>query len=439
RFLFLYLVSAALFLIASSFSYSRDSGFKYIKNYTPKEYDREPQNWGILQDKRGVIYVANQGGLLEFDGVSWRTIEIPNNNVRSMTMDEKGTIYIGGNNEIGFLAPDEQGSLQYVSLVDRLQEDKKNFSEVWTTHAAADGIYFNTGKLLFRWNPSTARFKTWSAGRENGFFMAFTYTGQFFIDQKNKGLQRMKQDILMPVPGTEILTGKVILMMAPYQENRLLIGTSKNELFLCSGETTTPFQTAIEDILKKKELYHGIRLSTGDFALATYQGGLVIMDAQGRLRKIFDKSSGLVDDNVNYVFEDRQGNLWLALGNGITCIEYNSPFSFYDSHSGLDGQVLSVTRRSDTLYAGTTRGLYYLVEEKENRAFPGKFQRIQGINFNCWSFISCDDSLLAATSDGVFRIENTFNKIEQILKNRSYVLLQSGKDRNRIWAGTNSG
>ncbi|NIM11621.1 MAG: hypothetical protein GTO45_05960, partial [Candidatus Aminicenantes bacterium] len=47
-----------------------------------------------------------------------------------------------------------------------------------------------------------------------------------------------------------------------------------------------------------------IRLSSGDFALATLNGGLVIMDPHGRLKYIFDKTYGLQDDKVHYVFED---------------------------------------------------------------------------------------------------------------------------------------
>lgn len=439
RFLLLFPVIAVMFLIGSPFSYSQDSGFKYIKNYTPKDYDCEPQNWGILQDKRGVIYVANQGGLLEFDGVSWRTIKIPNNNVRSMAMDEKGIIYIGGNNEIGFLAPDLQGSLQYVSLVGRLEEDEKNFSEVWTTHAAADGIYFNTSNFLFRWHPSTGKIKRWKPEPGNSFFIAFTYNGQFYIDQENVGLRRMEQDVLMPVPGTEILINKIIFMMEPYRESQVLIGTATRELFLYDGRTTAPFPTGLNDFLKEKKFYRGIRLSSGDFALATLEGGLVIMAAQARLKKIFDKSSGLVDDSVKYVFEDRQGNLWSALEKGITCIEYKSPISFYDSSSGLDGLVLSIIKHNNTLFAGTTRGLYYLVEEKENRSSPGKFIRLPGISDYCWSFLSADDSLLAARNRGVFRIGNSSKKIEQIFENESYILQRSGKDKNRIWVGTKDG
>ena len=89
-------------------------GIKYITNYSRKDYNNQSQNWSIIQDKRGLIYVGNQGGLMEFDGVSWNEIAVPNKTVLSLAMDKKGTIYVGGLNEIGYLAPDSQGTLKYV-------------------------------------------------------------------------------------------------------------------------------------------------------------------------------------------------------------------------------------------------------------------------------------------------------------------------------------
>ncbi|MGD2089251.1 MAG: hypothetical protein PVH61_23945 [Candidatus Aminicenantes bacterium] len=54
-----------------------EQGFKNIKNFTSLDYDLLSQNWCITRDTRGVIYAANQGGVLEYDGVTWQTIDVP--------------------------------------------------------------------------------------------------------------------------------------------------------------------------------------------------------------------------------------------------------------------------------------------------------------------------------------------------------------------------
>jgi hypothetical protein len=130
----------------------RDRGIKYIRNFSRKDYNLQPQNWSIIQDKRGVIYVGNQGGLLEFDGVSWREIAVLYKTVRSLAVADNGTngtIYVGGMNEMGYLTPDSKGKLRYVSLIHHLDEKYKNFSLVWRTHRTPEGIYFCTTKFLF--------------------------------------------------------------------------------------------------------------------------------------------------------------------------------------------------------------------------------------------------------------------------------------------------
>ena len=48
-----------------------------IVNYSLKDYgtSRNPENYSIVQDHRGVMYFANAFGVLEFDGESLRDVE----------------------------------------------------------------------------------------------------------------------------------------------------------------------------------------------------------------------------------------------------------------------------------------------------------------------------------------------------------------------------
>ena len=55
-------------------------GVPLISNYPYSETGGNEQNWCITQDHRGVVYVGNYDkGVLEFDGVEWRTIPVPGN------------------------------------------------------------------------------------------------------------------------------------------------------------------------------------------------------------------------------------------------------------------------------------------------------------------------------------------------------------------------
>jgi signal transduction histidine kinase/CheY-like chemotaxis protein/ligand-binding sensor domain-containing protein len=430
--LFSMLILLRLFFFPLPVLFCQSGGIKYHRNYSDKEYNQQPQNWSILEDKRGVIYVGNHGGLLEFDGVSWRLIDVPNYSVRSMAIDESGILYIGGKNEIGFFSTDSKGCMQYTSLLDYIKNNQRNFGNVWRTHAAKEGIYFWTLRFLFRWN--SGQMKVWAP--DYLFHVSFTCKGRFFIHGRKIGLLHIVNDSLKLVPGGEKFTAKKIYMMVPYDSHNLLIGTRSKGFYLYDGNNVVPFPTDADDYLKEKQLSYGIRLSSGDFALTTLRGGLVIIDSQGRLKEIFNKNAGLLDDDIKYVFEDSRGNLWLALNNGIAKIEYASPISIYDNRVNLPGIVLSVIRHGQQkdLYAGTTSGLYSL-------AHSGEFHPVPGMSTICWSLLSVGKSLLAATTRGVFQVEdkNKNNRRGMVIENPSYVLSRSGKDQNRIWVGTAHG
>ncbi|MCK5056420.1 MAG: response regulator, partial [Candidatus Aminicenantes bacterium] len=404
-----------------------------IKNYSPKEYNNSAQNWSIIQDNRGIIYIGNQGGLLEFDGVSWRSIAVPNSLVRSLAIDNNGIVYIGGKNEIGFLTTDLKGALLYESLRGQLDNNLRNFSMVWQTHSTEEGIYFHTSKFLFRWN--SKEMKVWQPQKNLIFNASFNCGGELYIRQQKVGLMKMVNDSLVLVPKGEIFAEKRIYLMTRYNPGNLLIGTRGNGFYLYNGADVVSIHTEADDYIKKNYLLHGIRVYSGDFALATIRGGLVIMDSRGELNQVYNKDNGLLDNDIKYVFEDTWGNLWLAMNKGISKIEFSSPISTCDDRLNLPGMVLSITRHGTkkNLYAGTSAGLFSLTP-------IGEFRPVPGISSMCYSLLSTGDSLFAATESGVFLIGSSNSIKGEFLKRKySFVLHRSKMNTNRIWVGTGEG
>ncbi|MFC2146168.1 hypothetical protein ACFLRT_02275, partial [Acidobacteriota bacterium] len=202
------LIMALLLLpaLGNQYLFSQNYGLKYSRNYIPDEYELLPQNWDILEDKNGIIYVANQGGLLEYDGVSWKSIKIPGQTARSLAIDSRGTIYLGGINEIGYLAKASRGRREYTSLMKHLQEDKKNFGVVWRTHAIKDIIFFRTSGYILRWKPQIQQLKVileTKKDRDNTLsasFTCFTCQGMLFVHQLHTGLMRWQNGSFKIIP-----------------------------------------------------------------------------------------------------------------------------------------------------------------------------------------------------------------------------------------------
>jgi hypothetical protein len=121
----------------------RETGLPFLRNYSPREYRAQSQNWAATQDQRGVMYIGNNDGVLVYDGVRWHTVRVANDSaVRSLAVDGNGVVYVGARGEFGYLAPDESGAPHYVSLLDRVPAADRSFKDIWRTLATgcSDGI-----------------------------------------------------------------------------------------------------------------------------------------------------------------------------------------------------------------------------------------------------------------------------------------------------------
>ncbi len=129
-----------------------EEGRPFIRSYQPAEVGGNGQIWSILQDSRGVIYAGANSGVLEFDGATWRRIKVGvSRTVRGLAIDAAGRIYVGAVGTFGYLAPDAQGELQFVSLKTSLPAAERIFNDVWRVVVTDDGVLFQTEQAIFRW------------------------------------------------------------------------------------------------------------------------------------------------------------------------------------------------------------------------------------------------------------------------------------------------
>ena len=127
-------------------------GIPNIFNYPKENYHAGRQNWGIAQDKNGVMFFANSQGLLSFDGVFWKLYPLPNKTVmRSIGIADNGRIYAGGQGEIGYFLPDARGQLIYTSLNNLLTTQQNQFTDVWNIVISGEKVFFRTNKRIFEY------------------------------------------------------------------------------------------------------------------------------------------------------------------------------------------------------------------------------------------------------------------------------------------------
>lgn len=170
------------------------SGDQFIQNHHYLETGGGEQNWGILLDQRGVIYVANNdNGILEFDGDSWRSNPVPNNlPVRSLVQDHRGFIYTGLDGEIGRLEPDRQGSLHFRSLLDSTQRGDYSGIDFWRSYYHDGKVYFCSMLAIIVFNVESGEISVIDAP-ENA-FLTFLIDSHLYTSTSGMGLLKYVGD-----------------------------------------------------------------------------------------------------------------------------------------------------------------------------------------------------------------------------------------------------
>jgi signal transduction histidine kinase len=328
-------------------------GMPLLRHYPPQEYSGGPSVWSIVQDRRGVLFFGVGNAVLEYDGVTWRKIRVPGNG-RSLALDAAGKIWVGTVTNFGWLEPDAHGTLQYVSLVEKIPAEQRRFNDVWQVLPTAQGIFFRSSARLFRWDGQ--RMQVWAT--KTSFNALAAVRGRIYTSQTGSGLQEVVGDTLRDLPGGGAWKDARGMFLHPYDEQRILISAAREMLRLYDGAQALPFPTAVDEYLKKNDVYSSVPLPDGGFCLTTTKGGVVILERDGRLRRIIDQDAGLPSQSVQTAFADREGALWLGLGVGIARVDINSPISLFARVGTQD-----VVRYGGMLYAtsnNTGTALYYL-------------------------------------------------------------------------------
>jgi PAS domain S-box-containing protein len=275
--------------------------------------------------------------------------------------------------------------------------------------------------------------RVWKPGSE--FHRSFVVHNTFYIRQWGAGLLQMAGDSLQLVPGGERFAENRIDVMLPFGEDKILLGTKTRGLFLYDGVSFRPFVTEADRFLAENQLYEGILLSNGAYVLSTLRGGVVMINRQGHLLHHLDKNTGLQDNTVWAVESDRQGGLWLALNNGLARVETPAPLSIFPENLGITSNIESFQRHRGRLYAAGGLGVYVL----KSTPFPGSppvFQAVSGIAAQTWSLLSTGAALLAAASDGVYRIAERAKRISDVA---AFTLYRSPTDSSRVYIGLQDG
>jgi len=392
------------FVVSSAFAEIKSVGIPFIRSFSKRDYKGGSQNWEMVQSSNGLMYFANNDGVLEFDGNSWRLIPMPNSSVvRSLAVDSLQRVYVGAYNEFGYLEPDSQGKLSYHSLVDLVPEAERNFSEIWQIFPFEEGILFHSfQKILYYKGGEVTVFNA-----ETEFHYSFLVDNQLFIQEKEKGLCLWNKQNVEQVSGGGFFKDIEIVSILPYSDHSILIATAASGLFLFDGDKVQVWNTSLNARFQKGQLFSAITLDDHLYAFGSVMNGLYIMDKSGALIQHINSDKGLQNNTILCLFQDQDKNLWLGLDNGIDYIEISSPLSLLKTNRDIGTGYTSIVHNNH-LYLGTNMGLFCkeLPIDSDSKLKVDDLKLVKNTLGQVWSLQVIDGELICGHNKGTFRIEN---------------------------------
>jgi serine phosphatase RsbU (regulator of sigma subunit) len=390
------------------------------KTYTKDVHQGDAQIFDIDQGANGLMYFANKIGLLEYDGVRWRTLspKLEQTEVRTVKCTEDLRIYIGGNDFFGYFLSDSISLMQYHALEFSLP---KGINAGRIQHICTDSlgnVFFQSPERVFKYDGSNIQ--VIDARKGHHFRESFSVDGNYYVTAENQGLLCYQGN------------GLALLHTGGILDSTQISGYFKIsgiEYLLIDGHGLFKVNNSLErqnlESLETLSFYRSIQVLDKYISIGTMGKGILLYDDKFELKFRSTK------DVVNAQFIDLEGNLWIGSNKNIRKITINSNVTKMELENSEIGTVEDIELFNNSMYLATSNGVYY--ESKVSGT--DQFIKIPELDIDCYDLLCFNRGnasiLLIATVNHVYSYTKD-RQLTQLVECGPWKLGQNYQDSNRV-------
>lgn len=365
----------------------------YFQNFDLSQYNAGNQNWGVSKASDGKLYVANNKGLLEYDGLNWKLFAIPNKTTLRSVLAQDNKIYIGSYEEFGYFESDAKGKLNYTSLSQMLDGEQFLNEEFWQILAFEERIIFRSFQNIYVYKAG----KITKIRPSSTVISCDVIDGEVYVATLKNGIYKLEDSALVPFLDDAVLEGVKVIAITKHTEG-LLIATDLSGNFIYNGSSLKPWNAPINAALKKYQLNALSTQKSGNLVFGTIQNGIYITTSDGNIVYHINHENGLINNTILSQYIDSENQLWVGLDNGLAHIDLKSKSVFFNDVTGKLGAVYDVIDYKGRIYIGSNTGLYYLNTD-------GKLTFIENSQGQVWSLKIVDGDLLCGHNNGTYLVK----------------------------------
>lgn len=378
-----------LLILAVKYQTQAFKGKYPIQNFTTAEYKAGIQNIDFAQNRDMTLFVANNLGVLAFNGNEWEVKAFKTGKKqRSLAFHESSNrLYVGSQGDFGYFKDD----WEYVSLLEKIPETARNFDEVWDVFIFNAKVYFCTFQAIYVFDGERISV----IGHEAGLGRSFHVDGKLFTQSGEGELFELKNEELVPFNPLKNNSKQVIAGIVSQNEGYIF--------FYNSGKVESSTYLGVENAhealgkaLEGKYVNHVLQLSDTRLVISTQTSGLYLYDLQSQSMENIAAQDGLMSNACLRSFQDHAGNLWVGMQSGISIIGINSPIRLINQDIDLQGSGYEAFETDEGTYFTTSNGIYYLANG------AGKSIFLSGTEGPAYGFQEIAGKLYAGHHTGLF-------------------------------------
>lgn len=369
-----------------------------IYNYKLSEYNGASKNWGLAVNSNGELFVANNKGLLHYNGEKWTLNKLPNNTIIRSVAVVGDQIFTGSYEEFGYWTKNELGELLYTSLTHLIKDHEFTSEEFWEILPVDDQLLFRSFSTLYSYKDNRIEL----INPPQILSDILVHHDDLIIAGGTEGLFRLEDETLVPLENQELLVGKTVTDMISL-EDEILIGTKLNGCYVLDEDGLRPWNASLNKELKLHQLNKMLKFNATQIAFGTIKNGVYLYDFGTDNSQLLNREAGLQNNTVLSMLKF-QDQLWLGLDNGLARAKLNNPITYFTDFSGALGMVYDIAFHQGRLYLGSNTGVFYFDDNQ--------LRFVDGSQGHVWDLEVVEGDLLCGHNTGTYRIgPNTFERI----------------------------
>ncbi|MDX1938417.1 MAG: triple tyrosine motif-containing protein, partial [Flavihumibacter sp.] len=233
------------------------------------------------------------------------------------------------------------------------------------------------------------------------------HQGRILAQDDKTGLMEYENGGWQPfIPKEELPTGFFVTDITPFNKDTSLLSTMGHGIYLLVQNKLLPYRFSNSGFNTLQHITSLLVINDSTFLIGTYFNGVYHLGQQGQVLENISTKNGLPNNTVRFVFDDKKGNAWAGLDNGLGFFSYNNPVSHINPPSFNNGAGYNATAYNGDLYFALSTGLQWLplANTKNISSIANQPQIV--INGLTWNVSVVNNQLLAGRDDGLWKINN---------------------------------